>query len=298
MKKTSPKERQNKLFREKFRNAFKEQRDKVWQGKLERRQRKVRLHRSFRRSYREDYNRSTELPGLMAHAFATLKIITKNKKIFIPLITLIIILYITLVGLMSETTFVDFKNSIDRTNKELVSGRFGNLGRAGLTLIGTVTTGGLTTMNDAQKVFATLLFMITWLVSIYLTRHILAGRQIKMRDGLYNALSPLVSSFFVALIIFIELIPIMVVIITYQAAIATEFLKTPFYALVYFIFASLMSLLSIYLVSSSTLGLVAVSAPGLYPLVAIETARNLIAGRRLRFLVMSLSFFLLSSLIS
>ena len=285
MKKTSPKERQNKLFREKFRNAFKEQRDKVWQGKLERRQRKVRLHRSFRRSYREDYNRSTELPGLMAHAFATLKIITKNKKIFIPLITLIIILYITLVGLMSETTFVDFKNSIDRTNKELVSGRFGNLGRAGLTLIGTVTTGGLTTMNDAQKVFATLLFMITWLVSIYLTRHILAGRQIKMRDGLYNALSPLVSSFFVALIIFIELIPIMVVIITYQAAIATEFLKTPFYALVYFIFASLMSLLSVYLVSSSTLGLVAVSAPGLYPLVAIETARNLIAGRRLRFLV-------------
>ena len=46
-----------------------------------------------------------------------------------------------------------------------------------------------------------------------------------------------------------------------------------------------MCLLSVYLTSSSVLGLVAVSAPGLYPLTAIETARNLIAGRRIRFLI-------------
>ena len=77
----------------------------------------------------------------------------------------------------------------------------------------------------------------------------------------------------------------MIVIITYQAAISTEFLKTPFYALVYFIFASLMTLLSVYLTSSSIMGLIAVSAPGLYPLTAIETARNLVAGRRIRFLI-------------
>ena len=246
---------------------------------------RIKLHRSFRRSYREDYERKTETPGLMAHAAATLRIIRQNWKIFLPLIGLIVLLYILLVGLMAESTFVEFKKSVDATNKELVKGRLGNLGRAGLTLIGTVTTGGLTNMNDAQKIFAILLFLITWLVSIYLTRHLLAGHKPKMRDGLYNAMSPLVSTFFVALIIFVELIPIMLVIITYQAAVSTEFLKTPFYALVYFIFASLMSLLSVYLTSSSVMGLIAVSAPGLYPLTAIETARNLIAGRRIRFLI-------------
>ena len=246
---------------------------------------RINLHRSFRRSYREDYDRKTETPGLMSHAVATFQLIHRHKKVFFPLIALVILLYIILVGLMSESTFVEFKDSINRTNKEIVNGRFGALGRAGLTLIGTVTTGGLTTMNDAQKIFAILLFMIVWLVSIYLTRHLLAGHHPRMRDGLYNALSPLVSSFFVALIIFIELIPIMVVIITYQAAVSTEFLKTPFYALIYFVFASLMTLLSIYLTSSSVLGLIAVSAPGLYPLTAIETARNLIAGRRIRFLI-------------
>ena len=139
--------------------------------------------------------------------------------------------------------------------------------------------------------------MITWLVSIYLARHLLAGHHPRMRDGLYNALSPLISTLFVALIVFIELIPIMFVVITYQAAVSTEFLKTPFYALVYFIFASLMTILSVYLTSSSLMGLIAVSAPGLYPLTAIETARNLIAGRRIRFLVRILYLFFWVALI-
>lgn len=258
---------------------------------------RVKLHRSFHRSYREDYERPTEIPGLMSHVAATFKIIRQNLKIFLPLIGLIVLLYVVLVGLMSENTFQEFKDSIDRTNKEIVSGRLGNLGRAGLTLVGTVATGGLTTMNDAQKVFSVLLFIITWLVSIYLTRHLLAGNHPRMRDGLYNALTPLISTLFVALIIFVELIPIMFVVITYQAAVSTEFLKTPFYALVYFIFASLMTILSVYLTSSSFLGLIAVSAPGLYPLNAIETARNLIAGRRIRFLVRLIYLFFCVALI-
>ena len=152
-------------------------------------------------------------------------------------------------------------------------------------------------MNDAQKIFSVLLCIITWLVSIYLTRHLLANHHPRMRDGLYNALAPLISTLFVALIIFIELIPIMLVIITYQAAVSTEFLKTPFYALIYFIFASLMTILSTYLASSSLLGLIAVSAPGLYPLNAIETARNLIAGRRIRFIVRLLYLFICVALI-
>ena len=258
---------------------------------------RIRLHRSFRRSYREDYERQTDLPGLLSHVAATFKIIRQNLKIFLPLIGLIVFLYIVLVGLMTENTFQEFKDSLDRTNKELVSGRLGNLGRAALTLVGAVTTGGLTTMNDAQKIFSVLLCIITWLVSIYLTRHLLANHHPRMRDGLYNALAPLISTLFVALIIFIELIPIMLVIITYQAAVSTEFLKTPFYALIYFIFASLMTILSTYLASSSLLGLIAVSAPGLYPLNAIETARNLIAGRRIRFIVRLLYLFICVALI-
>ena len=95
----------------------------------------------------------------------------------------------------------------------------------------------------------------------------------------------------------VELIPIALVVITYSAAVSTHFLETPFYAFVYFVFAALMSLLSIYLVSSTLLALIAVSAPGLYPLVAIRTANDLIASRRIRWIIRVLFLFIVFAVV-
>ena len=251
-----------------------------------REQTKVKLHKSFKRSYREDYDRKTEIPGLMAHTALTFKIIFQNKKIFIPLIILIVLSNIVLVGLMSQESYDTFRDAVDETNENITQGQLGNLGKAGLLLIGTITTGGLARgMTEVQQVFMVILLLITWLVTIYLVRHILAGHKIKLRDGLYNALTPLISTFCVLGVIFLELIPIFIVIITYSAAISTGFLETPFYALIYFIFAALLTLLSVYLVSSSLLAMIAVTAPGLYPMTAVNTATDLIAGRRIRFII-------------
>lgn len=243
-------------------------------------------HRSFRRSYREDYDRPFEAPGLLSHAVTSFKIIFKNWRLFLPLILLIAILNVILVGLMNEGTFVSFQKSIDETTNGLNSGQLGTFAKSGLLLISSITTGGLSTgMTEVQQVFAILLFLITWLVTIYLLRQILAGHVIKLRDGLYNALAPLISTLIIAAVIFIEAIPIMIVIITYSAAVNTNFLSTPFYALIYVIFAALMILLSVYLISSSLIALTAVSAPGLYPFEALRTASQLLVGRRIKFIV-------------
>ena len=251
-----------------------------------RKQTKVQLHHSFKRSYREDYDRKTELPGLLSHAHATFRIIFRNKKLFIPLILLMAVFNIILVGLMSEESYNTFKTALDETNENLANGQLGNLGKAGLLLIGTVTTGGLSRgMTEVQQVFMIFLAIVTWLTTIYLVRHVLAKHEIKLRDGLYNALTPLISTLCVVGIVFLDLIPIFIVIITYSAAIATEFLATPFYALVYFIFAALLILLSCYLLSSSLMALIAVTAPGLYPMTAMNTASDIIAGRRIRFII-------------
>lgn len=258
---------------------------------------KTKLHKSFKRSYREDYVRKTELPGLLSHASATFKLIFKNKKLFIPLIILIVVFNIILVGLMSEESYNTFKEALDDTNEQLTKGQLGNLGKAGLLLIGTVTTGGLNRgMTEVQQVFMILLLIITWLVTIYLARHILAGHKVKLRDGLYNALTPFISTLCIVGTIFIELIPIFVVIITYSAALATDFLATPFYALVYFIFAVLLILLSSYLLSGSLMAMIAVTAPGLYPMTALNTATDIVAGRRIKFIIRILFLFFILAL--
>ena len=253
---------------------------------LIKKQDEVRLHRSFKRSYHEDYQRKTELPSLTSQASAAFKMFFKFWKIFLPLLLIFVGLYIFLIGAMSENTLADVKANVEQTNKDVADGKIGTVGKAGLTLLGIISTGGLTTMNDAQIVIAVLLFAIIWLVTIYLARHLLAGHQeIKMRDGFYSALSPLVSTLVVGLIIFLEAVPIMLTIIVFQVSLTTEFLSTPFYALLFFMFAALMITLSLYLLSSSFFAIIVVSAPGLYPLTAVRMAKNLIIGRRLRFLI-------------
>lgn len=253
------------------------------------RENKKNPHRSFRRSYHEDYARDFSAPGLLHHAMTTFQVIFKNWRIFLPLVILIVFLNILLVGLMSEETYTQFQDTL---NESLDGANVGQVVRAGLLLISTVTTGGLTQgASEVQQVFGVLLFVVLWLTTIYILRHRLAGHKLKLRDALYNALTPFISTLLIALTILVELIPIALVVIVYSAAVATNFLATPFYALVFFIFAALLIILSVYLVSGTLVALIAVSAPGLYPIVAIRTANDLIASRRIRWIIRVLFLF-------
>jgi hypothetical protein len=216
----------------------------------------------------------------------TLRFLFKQWKLFGALLLVVVGLNIVLVGLMSEETYVTFQDTLDETNEYLANGQLGQVAKASLLLVSTITTGGLTSgMSDVQQVFAILLFVVVWLVTIYLIRHLLAGNKPKFRDGLYNALSPLISTLLVFGVLFLYLIPIFIVVITYSAAVATDFLSTPLYAFVYWLFAAGLILLSCYLLPGALLGLVAVSAPGMYPMAAINTASDLIQGRRTRFII-------------
>lgn len=243
----------------------------------------VHLHKSFRRSYREDYARSLETPGLLSHAMLTFKTIFSHWRTFLPFVLLMVLLYAVIVGLLSEETYQEVGETIEESSAELAAGKLGNFAKAGLLLFSTFTTGGLDTgMDESGMAFMVVLFLIMWLVTIFLLRHIFAGEDPRLRDGLYNALGPLLSTLAIFIIIFVQCMPLMLVMITYSAAVTTGFLDTPFYALVYFLFCATMFLLSGYLLSSSLMALVAVTAPGMYPLRAMLAASDLTAGRRIR----------------
>ena len=263
--------------------SFLKEKKKVWK---EKRAKRVILHKSFRRSYREDYKRDLEVPGIMHHLFLSFKVIFKNWKLFLPLIVIAAVMSVVFVGLMSEDTYRQFQEILDETSEQMGTGDIGNVAKAGLLLISTITTGGLSgESSEAAMVFFVLIFLIIWLSTIFILRHRLAGHKIKLRDALYNAMTPLISTFLVFVVAVFQCIPIFILIIVYSAAVQTEFLATPFYALVFFIFAAVMLLLSGYLLSSSLMAFVAVSAPGLYPMKALNTASDLMAGRRVKFVL-------------
>ena len=281
-KKTKKKAAQKSQGGGRWRSCWRKWREKI----REKRQRRVNPHRSFRRTYREDYKRGLEVPGITYHVFASFRIIIKNWKVFLPFLVVAVVLNVVFIGIMNETNYEQFQDVLGDATTQVTGEDIGNVAKAGLILVSTVTTGGLSgESSEVATVFGVLIFLMMWLVTIFLLRHILAEHKVKLRDALYNAMTPLISTLMVLVAVVIQCIPIFLLVIAYSAAVQTEFLATPFYALVFFIFAAVMILISMYLLSSSLIALVAVSAPGLYPMRALHTASDLMMGRRVRFIL-------------
>ena len=247
---------------------------------------KISPHKSFKRTYREDYVKETKAPGILQHAMQSFGMIFKNWKLFLPFVVIIVVLNVLFVGLMSESNYVQFQDILDQTSTQIAGKEIGNAAKAGLLLISTITTGGLSgEASDASLIIGILLFLTIWLVTIFLLRHLMAGHKVKLRDGLYNAMTPLISTLLVFLVVLIQCIPVFIFVIAYSAAVQTEFLSMPFYAFLFWVFAVVMILISIYLLSSSLIALIAVSAPGMYPMRALRTASELMMGRRTKFII-------------
>ncbi len=265
-----------------YKQAYRDAREKVWDKKRAR----LKLHHSFKRSYREDYRRDLNVPGFMSHAMTTLKILFKNWRIFLPLMIFVVTANIILVGIMSESTYETVQDSLDQSYEALQDGELGRFAKAGLLVISTVTSGGLSnSMTEVQQLFLIILALTIWLTTIYYLRHLLAGKTPRFRDGIYNAMTPVYSTICSALLVLVHMVPIFIFIIVYSAAVQTEFLNTPLYAFVFWLFGGLLLLLSCYLLPGSILAMVATSVPGIYPMAAINATTDLIQGRRTKFIM-------------
>ena len=158
-----------------------------------------------------------------------------------------------------------------------------------LLLIGVIvlalTVGTMGFFNETAGVFAVLVFLILWLTTIYLTRQIMAKHKVSVRDGLYNAMTPLIATFVIFVVVVLECIPIILFIIAYSAAMETEFLTMPFYSILFWGFAGLMFTISGYLLPNSLIALIAVTAPGVYPFRALVMASELMLGRKMRLIL-------------
>lgn len=238
-------------------------------------------HKSFRRTYREDYRRETNIPGMLQHIVKTFKILGKNWKTFALLIVVAVVLNALMIGLMSGETYMKINDTIEQSSTGMAGGDVGGMMKAWMILVATITTGGLAGESDVARVCGVLIFLVLWLTTIYLIRHKKAGHKVNLRDGLYNSMTPLISTFVVLAVAIVQCVPIILLIIAYSAAVQTEFLATPFYALMFLAFAVAMIAISGYLLSSTLIALVAVTAPGLYPVKAMRAASDVMMGRRM-----------------
>lgn len=244
-----------------------------------------RVHRSFRRTYRRDYVKPLVLPGIFNFTWIATKTVWDYKKLFLPLMLIYAVLYTILVGIGSQDTYTQISEAVKTAGADIFGADWGVLGQSVLTLI-SMTSNSLTgTLTDAQQIFGVLLGLMVWLTTVWLLRNVLAGHAVKMRDGLYNAGAPIVSTMLILFVIVAQLLPIALAAIGYAAAVSSGILAGGVESMLFWMAASLLVILSLYWISSSFLALVIVTLPGMYPLKALKAAGELAMGRRVKLVI-------------
>ncbi len=267
--------------------AFSSRLNKWWQD------RKLRIrdylarrpHRSFRRTRRRDYVRSLDLPGYFSFTGSVLRLLWQHKKTYGLLILLVAIASALLSGVASQSIFTEFAAAIHDAGKGVLSDGWGEIGKAGI-LLATGLNGGFTgSLTEVQQVYAGLILLFSWLVTVWLLRAQLAGNRPRLRDGLYNAGAPIFPTFSLLLLFVIQLLPAAVAALVISTVVGSDLIQNGFLSMVFYLGCFLLVLLSVHLITSTFFALVIVTLPGMYPWQAFKTAGDLVVGRRLRVLL-------------
>ncbi len=244
-----------------------------------------RPHRSFSRTRRRDYVTDLALPGYFAFTGYVTKILFQNRKLFLKLALVYAVLTFLMVSVASQDSYASMVELFESTSADAFSDFWGKIGSAGLLFLAVIVGGSFDSLSDIQQIYAVLILLLTWLTSVWLLRNVMAGHKVKLRDGLYNAGSPIISTLMVSILVLVQMLPFSLALIGYNAASSTGLLGGGVEAMMFWMFAGLLTILSIYWVTSTFFALIIITLPGMYPFRAIRIAGDLVIGRRLRILM-------------
>ena len=215
---------------------------------------------------------------------------------FLSMIILYALIIIFLGIITSQSTYDSIGKLVSESLGKIFDGGVGQLLNAGMLTFSSLAID-TTSLRAEQGVMLALLVLMTWLTAVWLLREILLGLKPKLRDGLYNATAPLISTSVVLLILLIQLSPVGIMALAYSALVSVHILTEGFGMMLFGLLVASVLTLVLYWVTSTIIALVVVALPGMYPLRAIQAASDLVVGRRLRIMLRIVWAFVYSSVI-
>ena len=225
--------------------------------------------------------------------FESWKFIFQNKRLLLGLGLLYAVIGFVLIGGISQLDYVGLKDA----TMQVADGDVGAWGTA-FSLFGAALTGNLSSQpSSVQQFLSATLLILFWLSLVWAARMLTAGKEIKIRDALYNSGSPIIPTLVVLAVVAIQLAPGALGVFAYSTALRGGWLDGGIESMLFAIAAVLLCLLSAYMVVSSLTALIVVALPGTYPWQALRTARELVMNRRwgivLRVLMLAVQVLLL-----
>lgn len=253
-------------------------------------------YRSFRLHKRIKPTQS-KLPSSFTLFRKSLRLLKNNKKLFAGLIIIYGLLTVILVrGFAGGVHLGDIKSSF----QEAFQGKWSSVTTAAV-LFGSLLGSAGTSSTETGGVYQAWLMILVALVTIWTVRQRLAKKSVRVRDGFYKGMYPLIPFVLVLAVIGLQLLPLGIGNWLYSTVVANGIAVTGVEKALWLLFFALLALLSLYMICSSLFALYIVTLPDMTPLKALRSARQLVLHRRWtvmrKVILLPLFLLLLSALI-
>jgi hypothetical protein len=148
------------------------------------------------------------------------------------------------------------------------------------TIFGLLLTSSNNAVSATSSSYQTFLLLIVSLAVVWSYRQLLAGKSIRVRDGFYLGMQPLIPVILVLMVVSLQLLPFLLAVWVYVSLINGQIAITPIEQAGTVIVALLLTAWSAYMFCSSLFALYIAALPGMTPLRALRSARELVRYRR------------------
>lgn len=220
-----------------------------------------------------------KLPSYIAFTKQVLSELSTHRSTFGRLVIVLFVAVFFASGLTQHGVYSGLTQSTSEVSGQLADGAFKTLIEIWALFMsvigGTLTTG----LSESQQLYMGIIYLFAWLTTVWLLRHLLAGNKVSMRDGLYSAGAPLISTLVIGVVMMLQTLPFAIGAAIFSTLSSSGVLSGWLYLPAILVIFGLVAL-TIYWLASSVFAAIVVTIPGTYPRAALQSAKGLINGRR------------------
>ena len=239
-------------------------------------------HKTFVLTRQRDIPKSSKIEGYVVFARKTFKTIWQNKRVFAPFLLVYTVASLALFGVVQGSAFRSVNETLDTINQEesVIDPLTRGVIVATSSLVGSLNSG----LSEIQQLYMSVVYVFAALVVVWLLRNLLAGNEVKLRDGIYNAGAPIVPVYSLLVVGVLQALPAAVAVFIYVTVNATGVLNGGIESAMFAAALFLTIVVTLYFMTTTLFALMVVTVQGTYPLRAYSLARRIILGQRMRVL--------------
>lgn len=217
------------------------------------------------------------IPNVWQLTQGTVRIVARHWR----LLALIALVYgvLNLIFVRGFSGGTDVSSLKDQLN-QLVNGNWGKLTTSASVFVVLLSSSGNSTSGTAGA-YQIFLALVVSLTVIWTLRQLLAGERVRVRDGFYRGMYPLVPFLLVLAVIGLQCLPFLIGGELYSLVINNGIAVTLLEQLLWLVLFIVLAAITIRWLCSSLFALYIVTLPDMTPLKALRSARELVHYRRL-----------------